>query len=141
MRLCPTVDGTHSPLITHQIGVDVCQTRQHAFYHKCHRCIYRGQAANWEPEAAPLAMDNVHAAEEPTGEGVRRVDVAAKAKPASRNGSVAPGLTAAAAKSPKVGKPSKNGAVPASVKPAVKPAAKPAAKKVAVANRSAEAGG
>ncbi len=136
MRLCPTVDGTHSPLITHQIGVDVCQTRQHAFFHKCHRCIYRGQAANWEPEAAPLAMDNIHAAEEPTGEGVRRIDVAAQGKPASRNGSVA-----AAAKAPKIGKPSKNGAVPAAVKPAAKPAGKPAAKKVAVANRSAEAGG
>lgn len=63
MRLCPTVDGTASPLITHRIGVDVCMARQRTFYHKCHRCQYRGKAATWEPEPQ-TAMLNVHAAEE-----------------------------------------------------------------------------
>ena len=23
--------------------------RQRGFYHKCHRCLYRGKPANWEP--------------------------------------------------------------------------------------------
>ena len=41
--------------------------RQRTFFHKCHRCIYRGQAANWEPEEAPMVL-NVHAAEEPAGD-------------------------------------------------------------------------
>jgi hypothetical protein len=36
-------------LITHLIGVDVCMARQRGFYHKCHRCLYRGKPANWEP--------------------------------------------------------------------------------------------
>ncbi|MBK8099125.1 MAG: hypothetical protein IPK26_18610 [Planctomycetes bacterium] len=63
MRLCPTVDGTASPLITHKIVVDVCMARQRTFYHKCHRCQYRGKAATWEPEPQ-TAMLNVHAAEE-----------------------------------------------------------------------------
>ena len=75
MRLCPSVEGSASPLITHRIGVDVCFARQRTFFHKCHRCIYRGQAANWEPEAAPLAMVNIHAAEEPSNAGVQRVQV------------------------------------------------------------------
>lgn len=53
MRLCPTVEGSPSPLITHRIGADTCQARQGAFFHKCHRCIYRGKAADWEPEQPP----------------------------------------------------------------------------------------
>jgi len=65
MRLCPTVEGSAPPLITHRIGVDVCFARQRTFFHKCHRCIYRGQAANWEPEVAPMAMIDMHAPEEP----------------------------------------------------------------------------
>ena len=59
MRLCPTVDGSATPLITHRIGADVCQTRQCANYHKCHRCIYRGKAANWEPETADVKRIDV----------------------------------------------------------------------------------
>lgn len=51
MRLCPTVDSNATPLITHLIGADVCMSRQRGFYHKCHRCLYRGKAANWEPAA------------------------------------------------------------------------------------------
>lgn len=75
MRLCPSVEGSASPLITHRIGVDVCMARQRTFFHKCHRCIYRGQAADWEPAEAPLAMINVHAAEEPGSAGVKTVEV------------------------------------------------------------------
>ena len=48
MRLCPTVEGTPSPLITHRIAVSVCQARQGTHFHKCHKCIYRGKAADWE---------------------------------------------------------------------------------------------
>lgn len=76
MRLCPTVEGSASPLITHRIGVDVCMARQGTFFHKCHRCIYRGQAASWEPEESPLAMLNVHAAEEPVHADVKQVEIA-----------------------------------------------------------------
>lgn len=75
MRLCPSVEGSAPPLITHRIGVDVCLARQRTFFHKCHRCIYRGQAADWEPEQAPLAMINVHAAEEATQVDVRPVEI------------------------------------------------------------------
>ena len=75
MRLCPTVEGSASPLITHRIGVDVCMARQGTFFHKCHRCIYRGQAASWEPEESPLAMLNVHAAEEPVHADVKQVEI------------------------------------------------------------------
>ncbi len=59
MRLFPSVEGSASPLITHRIGVDVCLARQGAHFHKCHRCIYRGQAADWEPANPPLAMVEV----------------------------------------------------------------------------------
>lgn len=75
MRLCPSVEGSASPLITHRIGVDVCMARQRTFFHKCHRCIYRGQAANWEPAEASLAMLNGHAAEEPGRAEVTVVEI------------------------------------------------------------------
>ncbi|MFY9343013.1 MAG: hypothetical protein WAT39_11020 [Planctomycetota bacterium] len=75
MRLCPSVEGSASPLITHRIGVDVCMARQRTFFHKCHRCIYRGQAANWEPPSAPLAMINLHAAEEAAHAEVTVVEI------------------------------------------------------------------
>ena len=48
LRLCPTVEGTQSPLITHLIGVETCLARQRACYHKCHRCQYRGKPASFE---------------------------------------------------------------------------------------------
>lgn len=75
MRLCPSVEGSASPLITHRISTEVCLARQGAFFHKCHRCIYRGQPASWEPEAMPLAMVNVHASEEPPQVGVKDVEI------------------------------------------------------------------
>lgn len=94
MRLCPTVEGSASPLITHRIGVDVCQARQSSNFHKCHRCVYRGQSASWEPETPPLAMINVHAAEEPATADVKRIDVTGTTKGAAK-----------AAKGDKVAKP------------------------------------
>ena len=59
MRTCPSVEGAPSPLITHRIGAGVCLARQATNFHKCHRCIYRGQAAEWQPEEPRLAMVNV----------------------------------------------------------------------------------
>ncbi|MBL9080081.1 MAG: hypothetical protein JNL08_21490 [Planctomycetes bacterium] len=97
MRLCPSVEGSASPLITHRIGTDVCLARQRTFFHKCHRCIYRGQAADWEPAEAPLAMLNVHTAEEPGPAEVKKVAVPRPPK-------AEPAVAAAAAK-PKAKKP------------------------------------
>ncbi|MBL8737083.1 MAG: hypothetical protein JNL12_11690 [Planctomycetes bacterium] len=74
MRLCPTVEGSAAPLITHRISTDVCQTRQCANFHKCHRCIYRGKAASWEPEHPPISLMPMHDAEEP-GIEVTEVDL------------------------------------------------------------------
>ena len=76
--------------------------RQRTFFHKCHRCIYRGKAANWEPEEAPLPMINVHAAEEPVKADIVKVKTPARRKqpaaaPASKDGAVkgAPAKTGA----------------------------------------------
>lgn len=100
MRLCPSVEGSASPLITHRIGVDVCLARQRTFFHKCHRCIYRGKAASWEPDEPPLAMINVHAAEEPVGATVKVVEI--KPQPARKKGGNTPApKVAKAGKAPK----------------------------------------
>jgi hypothetical protein len=96
MRTCPSVEGSASPLITHRIGVDVCFARQGTFFHKCHRCIYRGQPANWEP-AESLVMLNVHAAEEPSHADVRQVEIARPAK--TKPGQPAPAAPATGKKS------------------------------------------
>ena len=56
MRLCPSVEGSASPLITHRIGAEVCLARQATNFHKCHRCVYRGEAADWAPDAPGLSM-------------------------------------------------------------------------------------
>ena len=45
MRQCPTLEGDARSLITHTIEVEQCLSRQRCFYHKCHRCAYRGQPA------------------------------------------------------------------------------------------------
>jgi hypothetical protein len=57
MRLCPSVEGSASPLITHRIGADVCLSRQATNFHKCHRCIYRGKAADWAPDDLQAGME------------------------------------------------------------------------------------
>lgn len=107
-RLCPSVEGSASPLITHRIGVEVCLARQRTFFHKCHRCIYRGQAANWEPEQPAMAMINIHAAEEAGAVGVKQValPIAARSKaPAAVAAAKAP--KGKAAKAPKAAKSAK----------------------------------
>ena len=53
MRDCPTVEGSSIPLIIHRIGAADCLARQGCNYHKCHRCLYRGKAATWQPEGGP----------------------------------------------------------------------------------------
>ncbi|MGE3173259.1 MAG: hypothetical protein AB7O97_11595 [Planctomycetota bacterium] len=50
MRDCPTVEGSSIPLIVHRIAVADCLSRQSCNYHKCHRCVFRGKAAGWQPE-------------------------------------------------------------------------------------------
>ena len=47
MRHCPTLPGDDRPLIAHTIASGLCMERQRDFYHKCHRCIYRGRAADY----------------------------------------------------------------------------------------------
>ena len=81
MRNCPSVEGSASPLITHRIGVDVCMARQRTFFHKCHRCQFRGKPANWEPAEPVQVVLQPRVAEEPARVGVVEVAaVAAKAK-------------------------------------------------------------
>jgi hypothetical protein len=105
MRLCPSVEGSAPPLITHRIGVDVCMARQRTFFHKCHRCIYRGQAANWEPPVAPMPMIPVAAAEEPTKVHVPGIKLAhGKSKAAAgKSGGGRRKTASAAAKAAEVG--------------------------------------
>ncbi|MEZ6036915.1 MAG: hypothetical protein R3F29_05510 [Planctomycetota bacterium] len=59
------------PLITHRIGAEACLSRQASHFHKCHKCIYRGQAANWEPEGGALL--EMPAIEDPNRGGVKKV--------------------------------------------------------------------
>lgn len=102
MRLCPTVEGSAAPLITHRISADVCQTRQCANFHKCHRCIYRGKAASWEPAHPPLALMPMHDAEEP-GIEVTEVDLGKPKKVVAAKAGASPKGKAAA--KPAAGKP------------------------------------
>lgn len=98
MRQCPSVEGTASPLITHRIGAEVCLARQQTFFHKCHRCIYRGQPMHWEPAEAVVEMQNVHAAEEPGQAGVKIVKMPSKnGQPAKKQRAPAPAARSAAA--------------------------------------------
>ena len=50
MRQCPTLEGEDRPLIAHCIATGQCVERQREFYHKCHRCIYRGKPADFALE-------------------------------------------------------------------------------------------
>ena len=47
LRQCPTRMGDLRPLIAHHVAVDTCMARQREFYHKCHRCLYRGKPAGF----------------------------------------------------------------------------------------------
>ena len=109
-RLCPSVEGSASPLITHRIGVDVCMARQRTFFHKCHRCVYRGQPANWEPNHTSEPQVVLHPVGEPARTGVTEVELPlpGSAKPAAagakgRSGKAPKGKTAKS-KTGKVGK-------------------------------------
>jgi len=87
MRLCPSVEGSASPLITHRIGSDVCLARQATNFHKCHRCIYRGQAADWAPDEPEHATIDMQTAEDPNPRDVRKV-VIPRPEPAETQGAV-----------------------------------------------------
>ena len=52
-RQCPTLPGELRSLITHKIERGLCQQRQREYYHKCHRCVYRGKPTDWVFEAQP----------------------------------------------------------------------------------------
>jgi hypothetical protein len=47
MRQCPTLAGDDRPLIAHSIEIALCTRRQREFYHKCHRCVFHGKAADY----------------------------------------------------------------------------------------------
>jgi hypothetical protein len=47
MRQCPTLPNDERSLIAHTIGTGLCMERQRDFYHKCHRCMFRGKAADF----------------------------------------------------------------------------------------------
>ncbi len=119
MRDCPTVEGSSIPLIVHRIAADDCMARQSCHYHKCHRCIYRGQAASWQPEGLgevelPRGLAPRTAEREVPSKTVAvplPIGVAAQKKPAASK---------PAAKKPAVGKPS--AAKSAAAKPARQPA-------------------
>lgn len=57
MRQCPTPEGEYHPLIAHRITSALCLARQRDFYHKCHRCRYRGQPAGLCLEDEPMVDD------------------------------------------------------------------------------------
>ncbi len=58
MRDCPTVHSTSMPLIIHRISAQDCMSRQSCHYHKCHRCMFRGKAAEWQPEEPAVSSQN-----------------------------------------------------------------------------------
>lgn len=57
-RQCPSVGGEPGSLITHVISPSKCLERQRGFYHKCHRCDYRGKPADFRLEALPAPSAN-----------------------------------------------------------------------------------
>ena len=83
MRQCPTLSGDQRPLITHSIESCLCMQRQREFYHKCHRCVFRGKAADFVlPEGA---ADRTEAVPALVIETSRETD--ATPAPAGSNGS------------------------------------------------------
>ncbi len=47
MRQCPTLPGDDRPLFAHSVTSGVCMRRQREYYHKCHRCVFRGESADF----------------------------------------------------------------------------------------------
>jgi len=73
LRDCPTLPEDGQALIRHRIAVPLCMRRQREQYHKCHRCVYRGQPADFVPEferrdPAPGDADRPAFAEVPGGQ-------------------------------------------------------------------------
>lgn len=60
LRQCPTVPGKTESLITHAIRSGPCLQRQREHYHKCHRCVYRGKAADFVHEEVAAAAPDLH---------------------------------------------------------------------------------
>ena len=58
MRDCPTIHSSSMPLIIHRISAQDCMSRQSCHYHKCHRCVFRGKAADWQPEGSVVVSPN-----------------------------------------------------------------------------------
>ena len=54
MRQCPTLPGDERALIAHTISGPLCLERQREFYHKCHRCVFRGKPADFAPQNSEL---------------------------------------------------------------------------------------
>lgn len=48
LRRCPSPSGFALPLIIQAIRPETCMQRQRDFYHKCHRCQFRGKPADYE---------------------------------------------------------------------------------------------
>lgn len=62
MRQCPTIEGDFRPLIVQSIDACQCFARQRDFYHKCHRCVFRGKSADFvhAPTARAELTEGVH---------------------------------------------------------------------------------
>lgn len=70
--------------------------RQGSNFHKCHRCVYRGQPANWEPESPPLAMVTTRDAFEQRDIEVKTIEIPRAVKqPNKHPASVVRGKSAA----------------------------------------------
>lgn len=52
--------------------------QQRTFFHKCHRCIYRGKAANWEPERVAQATLDFVTGEKASPAEVKQVELPAR---------------------------------------------------------------
>lgn len=54
MRQCPTLPGDERALIAHTIPGLLCLERQRDFYHKCHRCVFRGKPVDFVHQNSQL---------------------------------------------------------------------------------------
>ena len=76
MRQCPTLEGDDRPLIAHTIGPGLCLSRQRTYYHKCHRCIYRGKPSNYVLDAIlPPSQPSTNGAHVEPKDSPARVDL------------------------------------------------------------------
>lgn len=91
MRDCPTIHSSSMPLIVHRISAQDCMSRQSCHYHKCHRCVFRGKAADWQPEAsAPVpASGPTHVGERAVPAKIVEIPRPAKAPAAKAAGKTA----------------------------------------------------